>query len=406
MMPYESVERIQIKYEALEDVFTERSRRMWAGAEARSLGWGGIALVAQATGLTEQTVSRGVREIARPEIQAEKGCIRRSGGGRKPLTHHDTTLTKDLHTLVEPLERGDPERPLRWASKSTYHIAQELKKQGHALCQRSVYTLLEVDGYSMQSNNKRHEGRATHADRDAQFRYINESVKEQLSKNQPCISIDTKKKENVGNYKNNGQEWGKKGEPVEVNMHDFPDKELGKAIPHGIYDLIAGTGWVTVGIDHDTAQFAVASIKKWWKTMGKKRYPRAKELLITADCGGSNNARSRLWKIELQKLANALTLTIHVRHFPPGTSKWNKIEHRLFSMITKNWRGRPLVSLATIINLIGSTKTNTGLTVKAVLDTGRYPTGIAVSGAELDAVAIIRDDFHGEWNYSIAPRGP
>jgi hypothetical protein len=402
----ETIEIINTKFEALNDVFTERSRRMWAGTEAQALGWGGITIVTQATGLDEKTISRGIKEIDKPDTQAEKNRIRRRGGGRRTLIYKDETLTKDLQELVEPVERGDPERSLRWSSKSTYRLAEELQKQNHSISQKSVHTLLDKNGYSMQSNKKRNEGNSSHIDRDAQFRYINDSVVSQQKKDQPCISIDTKKKENVGNYKNNGQEWSKKGEPVEVNMHDFPDKKLGKAIPHGIYDLIEGKGWVTLGIDHDTAVFAVASIKKWWESMGKKRYPKAEELLITADCGGSNNARSRLWKVELQKLANTLNLIIHIRHFPPGTSKWNKIEHRLFSMITKNWRGKPLTSLAIIINLIGSTKTKTGLTVKAVLDLGKYPIGIKVSHTELAAVNIIHDDFHGEWNYSIIPQGP
>jgi hypothetical protein len=343
--------QIRTKYTKVSVILNERSSRIWAASEAEAIPYGGVSIVARATHISRERIHVGIREIAEGKQRESIDRIRKQGGGRKTLTHHDATLLRDLETLVEPIERGDPEHPLRWISKSTYHLADELQK-----------------------------------------------------KDQPCISIDTKKKENVGNYKNNGQEWSKRGEPVEVNMHDFPDKKLGKAIPHGIYDLIEGKGWVTLGIDHDTAVFAVASIKKWWESMGKKRYPHAKELLITADCGGSNSARSKLWKVELQKLVNDLNLIIHVCHFPPGTSKWNKIEHRLFSMITKNWRGKPLTSLATIINLIGSTKTKTGLTVKAVLDDGKYPTGMKVSQAELDAVNIVRNEFHGEWNYSIAPQ--
>lgn len=407
-MVYEEKQRLEAqirnKYAKVSFMLHERSSRIWAASEAEAIPYGGISLVSRATHISRERIHAGIREIADEKHRENPHRIRRPGGGRKTLAHHDGTLLKDLSLLVEPIERGDPERPLRWMSKSSYHIADELKKHAHAISQRSVYALLSKNGYSMQSNKKRHEGSSSHADRDAQFRYINDSVVNQQKKDQPCISIDTKKKEHVGNYKNNGREWGKKGVPVEVNMHDFPDEKLGKAIPHGIYDLIEGKGWVTLGIDHDTASFAVASIKKWWNAMGKKRYPRAKELLITADCGGSNNARSGLWRVELQKLATALHLIIHVRHFPPGTSKWNKIEHRLFSMISKNWRGKPLISLATIINLIGSTKTKTGLTVKAVLDRGRYPIGIKISPADLAAVYITRDTFHGEWNYSIIPQ--
>lgn len=390
------------KWHGLRPVLNERSRRIWAATEARTIGYGGVCIVSEATHIARDTIYHGLRELSDALPHTSPGRIRQPGGGRKRLTEKDPTLVDDLARLISPIERGDPENPLRWTAKSTEYLASALQKQ-HTISPDTVARILKQEHYSLQSNHKRHEG-TDNPDRDAQFHYINESVKKQQENNQPCISIDTKKKENIGNYKNNGTEWCKKGEPIEVNMHDFPDPQLGKAIPHGIYDLIEGTGWVTVGIDHDTAAFAVASIQKWWESMGRQRYPQATELLITADCGGSNNARSNLWKRELQKLANDFTLTIHVRHFPPGTSKWNKIEHRLFSMITKNWRGKPLVSLAAIVNLIGSTKTKTGLTVKAVLDKGTYPTGLTVSPAELEALTMRRDDFHGEWNYSIVPQ--
>jgi hypothetical protein len=399
----EHVTGIRAKYHGLQAFLNERTRRVWAGSEARAIGRGGIAIVAEAITMDRNTIVAGLQELLEKCASVPPERIRRTGGGRKMLIFTDITLQKDLEEDVAPHERGDPESSLRWTSKSTVHIADDLKTRGHIVSQPSVYRLLRKSGYSLQSNRKRREG-TDHPDRDAQFIFINESVKKQQEKNQPCISVDTKKKENIGNYKNNGQEWSKKGKPVEVNMHDFPNKELGKAIPYGVYDLIENKGWVNVGVDHDTAQFAVASIRRWWQNMGRERYPHARELLITADSGGSNSARSRLWKVELQKLADETSLTIYVRHFPRGTSKWNKIEHRLFSMITKNWRGKPLDSLATIVNLIGSTKTKTGMLVKALLDDGTYEKGIKVSDVALAAVHLLRDAFHGDWNYSIVPR--
>jgi hypothetical protein len=396
--------QIHDKYIKMSGLLNERSKRIWAASEAEALPYGGITLVSAATNLSRERIHAGIKEIKEGRHTQNTERIRMFGGGRKTLTYHDDTLKTDLQAIIEPSERGDPEQSLRWSSKSAYQLTDALKKKGHTISPSSVHTLLRQEGYSLQSNRKRMEGNANHPDRDAQFNYINESVKVQQAKGEPCVSIDTKKKDNVGNYKNNGQEWSKKGEPVDVNMHDFTDKKTGKAIPRGIYDLITGKGWVTVGIDHDTAAFAVASIKKWWKRMGKKRYPNATELLITADGGGSNNHRSRLFKAELQKFANALKLAIKVRHFPPGTSKWNKIEHRLFSMISKNWRGKPLVSLATIVNLIAATTTTTGLTVTAVIDDGEYPIGLKVSDEEFAALNLMRDDFHGEWNYTIYPR--
>jgi len=399
----ESVAMIRKKYKGLKTLFNERTRRVWAASEARALGHGGIALVAQATHIDRNTIVVGLRELADISLSAPPERIRHRGGGRKTLEHGDSTLRADLEAAVSPHERGDPERPLLWTSKSTGNIAEELKKQGHRVSQPSVYRLLRTSGYSLQSNRKRREG-TCHPDRNAQFRFINESIAGEQKKNQPCISVDTKKKENVGNYKMNGAEWRKSKQPIEVNMHDFPDKEKGKAVPYGIYDLVENKGWVSVGINHDTAQFAVESIRRWWHHMGKERYPAAKELTITADSGGSNAARSKLWKVELQKLADEIGLEIRVRHFPPGTSKWNKIEHRLFSMISKNWRGRPLDSLSTVVNLIANTKTQTGLSVKAMLDDNFYEKGIKVSNALLAAVNLVRDAFHGDWNYSVLPR--
>lgn len=399
----ESVTVIRKKYKSLKTLLNERTRRVWAASEARALGRGGIAVVAEAISMDRNTIVAGLEELKDTRASAPPERIRRSGGGRKTLVYDDNALSSDLETSVNPHERGDPESPLRWTSKSTYNIAEELKKQGHAVSQPSVYRLLKASGYSLQSNRKRREG-TDHPDRDEQFRFINESVKKQQDKNQPCISVDTKKKENIGNYKNSGIEWHKSKKPIEVNMHDFPNKELGKAIPYGIYDLILNKGWVNVGINHDTAQFAVESIRRWWEHMGRERYPKATELTITADSGGSNSARGKLWKVELQKFSAETNLIVHVRHFPPGTSKWNKIEHRLFSMISKNWRGKPLDSLSTIINLIANTKTKTGLCVKAMLDNGIYEKGIKVSDTLFASVHLVRETFHGDWNYSITPR--
>lgn len=393
---------IREKYAALAAHLTERGRRIWAATEARSSGRGGIAAAYRATGITDKTIRRGMREL-RGGRGAETGRIRHVGGGRKRLTEHDPTLVQELERLVDPVTRGDPESPLLWTSKSTYHLSEALQRHGHPISQRSVYTLLRESGYTLQVNRKRDEG-ASHPDRNAQFEYIYQKVQSFLARTQPVISVDAKKKENLGNFKNPGQDYHPAGQAPRVRVYDFPDPALGKAIPYGVYDLAKDQGWVSVGISHDTAEFAVATIRAWWRQMGKPLYKHATELYITADGGGSNGSRVRLWKTELQRLANALHLTIHVSHFPPGTSKWNKIEHRMFSFISKNWRGRPLLDRVTVVNLIGNTKTKTGLTIRARLDTKRYEKGRRVSDHVLRRVNLHCDLFHGEWNYSIAPQ--
>jgi hypothetical protein len=400
-----AVERIRVKYLALSAVMDERLRRHWAATEATALGWGGISAVAAATGLARNTVAAGVRELAQRGEQSQAAIdirLRRPGGGRKPITAVDPEVLRALEELVSPATRGHPESPLRWTCKSTAKLADELTQQNHPVSDRTVARLLKRAGYSLQANRKTREG-SSHPDRNAQFEYINKQVLAFQKQNQPVISVDTKKKELVGEFKNPGQEWQPKGEPEKVNVHDFPEKDLGKAIPYGIYDLASNEGWVSVGIDHDTAQFAAASIRRWWTEMGSKRFPRATKLLITADGGGSNSSRNRLWKKSLQELADELDLTLKVCHFPPGTSKWNKIEHRLFCFITKNWRGRPLTTYEVIVNLIASTTTKTGLVVRAALDSTEYDTGIKVSDEELARLRITRARFHGEWNYTIRP---
>lgn len=397
------IQTIKAKYKDISPVLNERSRRYWAAVEARALGRGGITVVSCATGMAQNTIRAGLVELTRPEQAAPPERIRRPGAGRKKLTQKDPKLADALDALVEPTERGDPEVPLRWTTMSTTNLAETLTKEGHKASQRTVYRLLVTQGYSLQTNRKTEEG-TNHPDRDQQFRFINESVKRMQTKNQPAVSVDTKKKENLGNFKNNGREWRTKGSPRTVNMHDFADEELGKVIPHGVYDLSRNEGWITVGIDHDTASFAVESIRRWWKRMGSKRYAKAKELLITADSGGSNAHRSRLWKAELQKFADETKMTIHVRHFPPGTSKWNKIEHRLFSCISRNWRGKPLLSRASVVNLIANTKTKTGLSVQAVVDENKYQTGRKITDEEMASLNLIVESFHGEWNYRIEPR--
>jgi Rhodopirellula transposase DDE domain len=399
----EHIAVLRRKYEHLSGELNERTRRYWAATEAEAIGYGGIVMVCEATGMDHKTVQAGLREITHQQEGAPAGRIRRPGGGRKKLTDKDPKLKDALTVLVEPTERGDPESPLRWTTKSTTNLAEELSMHGHAVSYRTVHRLLVAENYSLQSNRKTEEG-ADRPDRDAQFRFISESAKQFQTKNQPVISVDTKKKELIGNFKNAGQEWRRKGEPRPVNMHDFADKELGKVAPFGVYDVSRNEGWVNVGIDHDTASFAVESIRRWWTRMGMTRYPNAKELLITADCGGSNANRSKLWKVELQKFADEFHLAIHVRHFPPGTSKWNKIEHRLFSFISRNWRGQPLIDRTTVVNLIAHTKTNTGLTVQAVLDENLYETGKKISDAQMAALHLIRESFHPEWNYQIQPR--
>jgi hypothetical protein len=398
-----AVERIRLKYLALSPVMDERVRRHWAATEAMALGWGGVSAVAGATGLARNTVAAGVRELTERDEQSDVAVdvrLRRPGGGRKPITEVDPQVLGALEELVDPATRGHPESPLRWTCKSTAKLAEELTRQNHPVTDRTVARLLKQAGYSLQANRKTREG-SSHPDRNAQFEYINKQVLAFQKRNQPVISVDTKKKELVGEFKNSGQEWQPKGEPEEVKVHDFPEEDKGKAIPYGVYDLASNEGWVSVGIDHDTAQFATASIRRWWTEMGVQRFPRASKLLITADGGGSNSSRNRLWKKSLQELADELDLTLKVCHFPPGTSKWNKIEHRLFCFITKNWRGRPLTTYEVIVNLIGSTTTKTGLVVRAALDTNDYATGITVSDEELARLRITRAKFHGEWNYTI-----
>ena len=385
----------------MEGALGERGRRRWAAAEARSHGRGGIAAVVRATPISESTVRRGLAELDSGEA-LESGRVRRPGGGRKRLTEQDPTLVCDLERLVDADVRGDPERPLRWSSKSGAKLAGGLREAGHQVADRTVLKTLKELGYSLQANRKTREG-AQHPDRDAQFRQISESVSAALAGGRPVISVDTKKKELVGDFKAVGRELRPKGSPIPVRVHDFKDPELGKAIPYGVYDLADDTGWVSVGIDSDTAQFAVASIRSWWEHLGRARYPTATTLTITADCGGSNGNRTRLWKTELQGLANQTGLEISVCHLPPGTSKWNKIEHRLFSFISKNWRGKPLTSLEVIVNLIGAATTRTGLEVYAQLDERTYPKGIKVTDAQLAAVNLTGDPFHPEWNYTINP---
>ena len=395
---------VRKKYRELRDFLDERGRRMWAAAEASSLPRGGVSLVAQATGLSRTTIHAGIRELKQRKGKPQPtGPIRRAGWGRKPLTFHHPELPKALEQLVEPVVRGDPESFLRWTAKSTRKLATELGRQGYQIGDRKVAQLLHQLGYSLQANAKTLEGKQ-HPDRNAQFEYVHALVKEFLEQGLPVISVDTKKKELVGSYSNRGQEWHPQGEPQKTLVHDFPDKELGKAIPYGIYDVGRNEGWVSVGIDHDTAEFAVDSILAWWKNMGRKAYPSATKLLIMADAGGSNASRSRLWKAGLQRLANLTGLDLHMSHFPPGTSKWNKIEHRMFSFITQNWRARPLVSYQTIIDLIAKTRTTTGLKIKAKLTQRTYPTGVEISAAEMAKLNLKPDDFHGDWNYSLLPQ--
>lgn len=399
--------RIRQKFKSLSPVMDERMRRRWAAAEATAIGWGGVAAVVAATGMSHNTIGRGVRELPqrakKPRQAAESKRIRCVGGGRKAIVEADPSILDALERLVEPLTRGDPESPLRWTCKSTRKLAEELQDQGHAVGERTVAMLLYRAGYSLQSNRKVREG-TSHPDRNAQFEHINAEVVAFQRRGQPVISVDTKKKELVGDFRNGGREWRPQGEPDEVRVHDFQDPALGKAIPYGVYDVTNNQGWVSVGIDHDTAKFAAEAIRRWWRKMGVKRFPKASHLLITADGGGSNGSRCRLWKVALQDLADKIGLELSVCHFPPGTSKWNKIEHRLFCHITQNWRGKPLVSHEVIVNLIANTTTQTGLTIRAELDTQRYETGIKVSDADLAALRIKKAHFHGDWNYLILPR--
>jgi hypothetical protein len=400
------VERIRRKFDSLDAVLDERSRRQWAAAEVQELGYGGLSCVAKATGLARDTIRAGLRELkhrqAHPE-EAVSARLRQPGGGRKSLATSDPELLAVLESLVEPLTRGDPESPLRWTCKSTRSLSGELTRQGHPVSDRTVAALLYEAGYSLQANRKTREGRQ-HPDRNAQFEYINAQAQRFLKRRQPVISVDTKKKELVGDFKNAGREWRPQGEPEKVRVHDFLDKQLGKAIPYGVYDVAHNQGWVSVGIDHDTAYFAAASIRRWWEEMGVLRFPRAEELLITADGGGSNSHRSRLWKLALQELADDIGLKLTICHFPPGTSKWNKVEHRLFCFITNNWRGQPLLSHQVIVNLISSTTTDKGLIVKAAVDEATYETGLKVTDEQMSTLVLTPAKYHGDWNYTIKPR--
>ena len=394
-------ESMQERFEALSPHLDERRRRLTAATEAAAAGYGGIAAASRASGLARSTIGRGLDDLAGP-TPLEPGRIRRHGGGRKPLIEKDARLVPALLALVEPEARGDPMSPLRWTCKSLRKLTTELVAQGYKISHTIVGELLKAQKFSLQGNAKTKEG-DDHPDRDAQFLHINASVTAAMAENQPVISVDTKKKELVGDFKNGGREWRPKGEPEEVRVHDFLIKELGRAVPYGVYDLAANAGWVSVGVSADTGAFAVETIRRWWREVGQPRYPNAERLTITADGGGSNGSRLRLWKRELQRLANEIGIDIVVHHLPPGTSKWNKIEHRLFAFITLNWRAVPLVSYRVIVDLIGATTTETGLTVRCELDTGSYPKGIVVTDAEMAMINILRAEFHGNWNYTIRP---
>jgi Rhodopirellula transposase DDE domain len=400
-----AVTRIRRKYRVVAPELDERRRRQWAAAEAREVGYGGVSVVARATGLARSTIHAGLRDLRASRRDRAKSAtrIRGAGGGRRRLTTSDPDLLAALLALIEPTTRGDPESPLRWTCKSTAQLADELTRQHHRVSPRTVATLLKDAGYSLQANRKTREG-AAHPDRDAQFRYLASVITQCHRHRQPAISVDTKKKELVGDFKNGGREWRPQGEPLPVRVHDFLDPALGKAIPYGVYDLANNEGWVSVGIDHDTAEFAANAIRLWWTRMGRHRFPHARRLLITADGGGSNGARSRLWKWALQRVADDFDLSLSICHLPPGTSKWNKIEHRLFSFISQNWRGKPLVSHQAIVNLIAATTTRTGLRVKAALDTRRYETAVQVPDEVFARLRITPHAFHGDWNHTIAPR--
>lgn len=392
---------VREKFLLMKPTLNEQSCRRWVAIEAKVLGRGGVSLVARATGVSRNTIAKGLSELKiKPAIDGKR--LRKEGGGRKRCTVNDKTLEQDLERLVEPTSRGDPESPLRYTIKSTRVLEQELKQQGHQATYPTIAAILHQKGYSLQANNKTREG-ANHPDRNAQFEFINNDVKNQQQSKEPVISVDAKKKELVGDFKNNGREWHPKGMPEEVRVHDFEIPDLGKVVPYGIYDIDRNHGWINLGIDNNTAEFAVESIRQWWNTIGKKFYPNAKTLTITADSGGSNSPRARLWKTELQQLSNKSGLFLRVRHFPPGTSKWNKVEHRLFSFISQNWRGKPLISHAVIINLIASTTTKTGLKVECRLDTKKYPTGRKISDEAYNRINLTPEKFHGEWNYTITP---
>jgi transposase len=395
---------IRRRFASLAPVLDERMRRLVAAAESAAIGFGGTSVVSRATGVSRRAIIEGIREIKELKSTPVKGArVRRSGGGRKKTVDTDATLRKDLEKLVDPVTRGDPESPLRWTCKSVRRLASELQRQGHQTSHRMVAELLHEMGYSLQANRKALEG-GDHPDRNQQFAYINQKAEQYQSQGLPVISVDTKKKELVGDFKNNGRELRPKENPEKVRVHDFVIPGLGRAAPYGVYDIAQNTGWVSVGKDHDTSAFAVESIRRWWQGMGKPAYAKAAKLLITADSGGSNGSRVRLWKIELQRLADETGLEITVCHLPPGTSKWNKIEHRLFSFISQNWRGKPLVSHQVIVDLIAATTTKTGLKVTAQVDTNVYPAGTKISKKQMAQLQLQRDDFHGEWNYTIKPR--
>ena len=400
----EQEEQIRAKYAQIKNILGEKQKRLWAASEANCLGYGGISIVQRATGLSRQTICAGVKDLNDGINTEEASQIRRSGGGRKTLENLDSQIIEQLRKLVEDDTRGDPMRPLLWTSKSTSHLAEKLTTFGYAISDRTVARLLDELGYSLQSNQKALEGSRSE-ERNTQFEYINATIKEFQKQNQPVISIDTKKKELVGNFKNSGQEWRRKGNPRQVNVHDFAEKgERNKAIPYGIYDITWNSGWVNVGMDHDTAEFAVESIKKWWLKMGSIMYPKAKKLMITADSGGSNSNRGLLWKSELQKLSDFTELEITVCHLPPGTSKWNRIEHRLFCHITKNWQAKPLTSYETVVNLIAHTTTKKGLKVQAELDHKKYALGKKISQKEMKALSMSRHAVNPRWNYTLKPR--
>ncbi|OGJ87666.1 MAG: transposase [Candidatus Raymondbacteria bacterium RifOxyA12_full_50_37] len=393
------VKNVKIKYRQLSFCLNEKSKRLWAATEANSIGRGGINIVHKTTGIDFKTIRKGIKELTN---KGNGNRIRSLGGGRKRINIAQRDILKDLEKLIEPVTRGDPESSLLWTCKSTYKLSDELKAQGYTVSQKTVYSVLVDLDYSLQSNRKRREG-TNHPDRNEQFEYIYKKVKEFQANGYPTISVDTKKKEAIGEYKNQGREYRIKGKPLEVNMHAFPDKKLGKVAFYGVYDIGKNKGWVSVGISSDTAEFAVNTIRSWWHVMGKPEYKKIQQLLITADCGGSNGYRVKLWKYELQKLANELGITITVCHFPPGTSKWNEIEHRMFSYITKNWRGRPLETRETVVQLISNTRTKTGLEIKAILDNNIYEKGKLVDEAEMLKINQRQNKFHGEWNYQILP---
>jgi hypothetical protein len=395
--------KVRQRFAKLKTTLNERQRRLWAAAEANSAGYGGVSLVHRATAISRRAIHAGLNELAGKGKRLSANRVRRPGAGRLKLTQTQVGLAEALDALVEPTARGDPQSPLRWTCKSVRRLARALRKQGYRIGRQTVADLLHAADYSLQANRKTKEG-SNHPDRDAQFHHINQQVKAFQRRGQPVISIDTKKNELIGNFRNGGREWHHRGKPIQVKTHDFKDKKLGKGIPYGVFDMTHNEAWVSVGIDHDTAEFAVATIGQWWRRMGRKRFPHATEILITADSGGSNGSRSRLWKVALQTLADRTGLKVTVAHFPPGTSKWNKIEHRLFCHITQNWRGEPLVSHEIMVKLIGQTTTSAGLKVKAALDRHRYPAGKKISDEELNQIKLRRAKFHGDWNYSVMPR--